>query len=252
MGLWRFKHLQGIDNPLARSREDPETAMYADAMSATRNTSSDPSIGGHRSRLTPERLAVPRKAVRTRQAILDAATRFLGDQPFRDLTVALLMTEAGASRPTFYLYFEDLYDLMRTLLVECQEAILAAAAPWFTTEEDPQQALRQSLRGLVQVGRQRGTILRAAAEAAPFDVVLEKAWNEFLSNFDAAVASRIEAQQTRGLIAPLPARAIAVALNRMDAFVLIKEFGSPRHGDPELVYQSLCRIWLSTLYGPTR
>lgn len=213
---------------------------------------SDSPVPSHRSRLTPERLAVPRKAVRTRQAILDAATRFLGDQPFRDLTVALLMTEAGASRPTFYLYFEDLYDLMRTLLVECQEAILAAAAPWFTTEEDPQQALRQSLRGLVQVGRQRGTILRAAAEAAPFDAVLEKVWNDFLSTFDAAVASRIEAQQARGLIAPLPAGAIAVALNRMDAFVLIKEFGSPRHGDPELVYQSLCRIWLSTLYGPTR
>lgn len=213
---------------------------------------SDPQVPSHRPRLTPERLAVPRKAARTRLAILEAAARFLGHQPFRDLTVALLMAEVGASRPTFYLYFEDLYALMRTLLLECQEAILEAAAPWFTTEEDPQQALRQSLRGLVQVGRQKGTILRAAAEAAPFDAVLEKVWNDFLSTFDAAVASRIEAQQARGLIAPLPAGAIAVALNRMDAFVLIKEFGSPRHGDPELVYQSLCRIWISTLYGPTR
>lgn len=161
------------------------------------------------------------------------------------------MAEAGASRPTFYLYFEDLYDLMRTLLEEIREAILEGAAPWFTTEEDPPEALRRSLRGLVEVGVERGAILRAIAEAAPFDPVLEKAWNDFLGSFDAAVAARIEQHQHRGLIAPLPAAATAVALNRMDAGVLIKEFGTPRQGDPDLVHQSLCRIWISTLYGPT-
>jgi AcrR family transcriptional regulator len=166
--------------------------------------------------------------------------------------VALLMAEAGASRPTFYLYFEDLYDLMRTLLQEIREAILEGAAPWFGTEEDPPAALRRSLWGLVKVGREQGPILRAIAEAAPFDAVLERAWNDFLGSFDAAVASRIEEHQARGLIAPLPARAVAVALNRMDAGVLIKEFGTPRRGDPELVHQSLCRIWISTLYSAAR
>lgn len=221
--------------------------VYTDTASEPGNAVSHSSA--RRPRLTPEQLAAPRKAALTRKGILDAAVRFLGEEPFRDLTVALLMSEAGASRPTFYQYFEDLYDLMRTLLREIREAILVAAAPWFSTDDDPPEALRQSLRGLVHVGLERGAILRAVADAAPFDAVLEQAWDDFLSSFDAAVAKRIEEHQVLGLIPPLPAGAVAVALNRMDAGVLIKEFGGCRQGDPELVHRSLCRIWMSTLYG---
>ena len=63
------------------------------------------------------------------------------------------------------------------------------------------------------------------------------------------MAARIEQHQARGLIPPMDARAVAIALNRMDAGVLIKEFGTSRVGDAEAVHASLCRIWLSTLYG---
>jgi AcrR family transcriptional regulator len=203
----------------------------------------------HRPRVNAEQLALPRRGALTRQAILDAAVRFLRDEPFRDLSVALLMAEAGASRATFYQYFEDIYDLMRTLLDDVRGGILEAAEPWFSKDINPAQALRRSLQALVEVGVEKGPILRAVAEAAPFDAELERAWNSFLAHFDTAVAARIEQHQERGLISAFPARAVAVALNRMDAAVLIKEFGTSQRGDPSLVADSLCRIWLSTLYG---
>jgi AcrR family transcriptional regulator len=199
--------------------------------------------------VTAQQLAQPRRGALTRQAILDAAVQFLRDESFRDLSVAVLMAEAGSSRATFYQYFEDIYALMHTLLDDVREAIFNAADPWFQSDNDPCQLLRQSLQAMVDVGSEQGPILRAVAEAAPFDPKLEKAWNSFLAHFDTAVTARIEQDQERGWIPAFPAHSVAVALNRMDAAVLIKEFGTSQQGDPSRVADSLCHIWLSTLYG---
>ena len=57
---------------------------------------------------------VPRigKSERTRAAILNAALDFLWSHPFRDMTVASLMTSTGVSRSAFYQYFNDLHEVM--------------------------------------------------------------------------------------------------------------------------------------------
>jgi hypothetical protein len=87
------------------------------------------------------------------------------------------------------------------------------------------------------------------ADAAASDERLEQAWTTFLKDFDDVVAERIEQQQGAGLIVPFPARPIAVALNRLDASMLIEQFGRRPRGNPEVVREALTRIWLSTLYG---
>ena len=56
------------------------------------------------------------KSERTRAAILDAALEFIWTHPFRDMTVNALMAPTGLSRSAFYQYFNDLHDLMETLL----------------------------------------------------------------------------------------------------------------------------------------
>ena len=103
--------------------------------------------------------------------------------------------------------------------------------------------------GLVRVCYQQGPILRAVSDAAPMDERLEKAWSDFLKDFDDAVTHRIEQHQKAGLIKPFDARPVAIALNRMDAYLLIHHFGRRPRGNRDSVQEAILQIWVSTLYG---
>jgi AcrR family transcriptional regulator len=202
-----------------------------------------------RRRNRPGGKAEPRKSERTRQSILDAALKFLWTHPFRDLTVGELMSLAGTSRSAFYQYFEDMHDLMEVLLRGMEEEILAVTSPWFQGEGDPIPLLVESLENLVRVCYQQGPILRAVSDSAPMDERLEKAWTDFVKGFDDAVTHRIEQHQAAGLIKPFDARPVAMALNRMDAYLTIHHFGRRPRGNRESVLDAVLRVWVSTLYG---
>jgi TetR/AcrR family transcriptional regulator, ethionamide resistance regulator len=189
-----------------------------------------------------------RKSDRTRLAILDGALELLWSRPFRELTVAELMAATGVSRSAFYRYFDDLYAMMETLLLGLEEDIFAVAAPWFSDKGDPVESLQEAMSGLVRVCHEQGPILRAVADAAASDERLESTWANFLLQFDDAVAANIEAQQAQGIIPAFEARPVAIALNRMDASLLIHAFGRHPRQDPDMVFAAISRIWVSTLY----
>jgi len=200
-------------------------------------------------RVTPQAEARIGRSDRTRAAILNAALDFVWSHPFRDMTVASLMEAAGASRSAFYQYFKDLHELMETLLEMLQEEIFAGARPWLTGVGDPVALIAESLTGLVSTCHRRGPFLRAIFDAAASDERLEEGWMQFLGGFDDAACARIEADQQQGLIANFDARAVAMALNRLDAYTLIQAFGQHPRSEPEPVRDALARIWISTLYG---
>jgi AcrR family transcriptional regulator len=174
--------------------------------------------------VSPE--AVPKigKSERTRAAILNAALDFVWSHPYRDMTVASLMTSTGVSRSAFYQYFSDLHEVMETLLTMLQEEIFTAVEPW--------------LAGV-----------RAITDAASANPRLEEAWLQFLAGFDDAATARIEADQKQGLIPDFEARPVAYALNRLDAYTVLQAFGKHPRKHPEPVLEALTRIWTSTLYG---
>ncbi|TWT68723.1 TetR/AcrR family transcriptional regulator [Crateriforma conspicua] len=188
------------------------------------------------------------KAERTRVEILEAAVEFLWTHRFRDLTIAKLMNNTSAGRSAFYQYFGDLYELAETLLRGLEADIFGVARPWLEGDGDPVVLLETSLSGLVDVTYDRGPILKAVSDASRSDDRLEKEWNRFLAHFDDAVTERIEQHQRDGLIVPFEARPIAMALNRMDASLLIQAFGSRPRSQPEPIRKAIIRIWQSTLY----
>jgi AcrR family transcriptional regulator len=202
-----------------------------------------------RRRLSPQPTLKIGKSERTRAAILNAGLEFVWSNPFREMTVDALMASTGLSRSAFYQYFRDRHDLMETLLDMVQEEIFAVTGSWFEGTGDPVVLLNESLAGLADVCYRLGPILRAADDAAATDRQLEKAWTQFLGEFDDAVVTRIEDDQEQGLIPSFDARPVAIALNRLDAYTLIQAFGQRPRRKPEPVRQALVRIWVSTLYG---
>jgi len=200
-------------------------------------------------RVSPQPVPRIRKSDRTRVAILNAALDFVWSRPFRDLTIASLMDATDVGRSAFYRHFTDLPEVIETLLDILQGEIFEVTKPWFAGVGDPEALLKDSLAGLVRVGYERGPILRSVTDAAASDERFEKAWNRFMDGFDKAVTERIEADQAQGLIADFDAHPVAVALNRLDAYMLIHEFGQHPRSQPQPVLEALVRIWVSTLYG---
>ena len=200
-------------------------------------------------RVKPQPIARIGKSERTRAAILNAGLEFVWKHPFRDLTVNALMTPTGMSRSAFYQYFNDLHDLMGSLLDMLKDEVYTVAGPWYEGTGDPIVLLNESLVGLVDVCYNLGPILRAANDAAATDERYEKVWKQFIEQFDDVVATRIEADQEQGLISNFDARPIAEALNRLDVLTLLDAFGQHPRKQPKPVYEALARVWISTLYG---
>ena len=146
------------------------------------------------------------------------------------MTVQSVMAPTGACRSAFYRYFKDLHELMEILLDVVKDDVMAATGPWFTGAGDPVALLNDSLDGLVKVCYHRGPILRATTDAATADERLEKAWAQFVKQFNDGVTARIEADQAQGLIPDFDARPVAIALNLMDAYTVIEAF---RYDDRE-------------------
>jgi len=200
-------------------------------------------------RVSPQPSLKIGKSERTRAAILNAALDFIWLHPFRDMTVNSLMASTGVGRSAFYQYFKDLHEVMEILLDMLQDEIFVAAEPWITGVGDPVALIHQTLDSLVRVAYQRGPIYRAFVDAAATDKRFEKAWDQFLGGFDDAACARIEVDQKQGLIPAFDARPVVIALNRLDASMLIEAFGKHPRREPEPVREALARIWISTLYG---
>jgi AcrR family transcriptional regulator len=191
-----------------------------------------------------------RKSERTRAAILNAALDFLWSHPFHEMTVNSVMASTGAGRSAFYAHFKDLHELMETLLKMLQDEIFAVVEPWLEGSGDPVALLDETLTGLIQVCYQQGPFLRAISDAATTDDRLGKAWQQFLGRFDDVGYGRIVADQEQGLIPDFDPRPVIIALNRLNAYTIIKAFGQHPRRQPKPVGEALARIWISTLYGP--
>ena len=52
------------------------------------------------------------RALRTQSLLREALMKTVVDKPFRDLTISDITKSAGVNRATFYLHYEDKYDLL--------------------------------------------------------------------------------------------------------------------------------------------
>ena len=92
---------------------------------------------------------------------------------FTELSVDRLATEAGISRATFYIYFEDKRQLLLELLRQVTAELGDAAALWWDVAERPDPEIaRRSVRQVIAVFRQHQAVLGAMNEMASYDPVV--------------------------------------------------------------------------------
>src|SRR5215213_4909268 len=91
----------------------------------------------------PRRRRKPEEAERT---ILAAGRAFLEEHPFREMTVEEVMIRTGLSRPAFYAYFRDRYDLVTRLLEGVGGLLFVLDWRWLSGEPGRTKARRVWLR----------------------------------------------------------------------------------------------------------
>jgi AcrR family transcriptional regulator len=203
----------------------------------------------------PRRRRRPEEAERT---ILAAARAFLEEHPFREMTVEEVMIRTGLSRPAFYAYFRDRYEVVTRLLEGIGGLLFALDWRWLSggeVGEEAREVLVDALRAGSQTFVEYGPVLRAIADAAGYDERVEQVYRYgLIERLVGAVAGRISRDVEAGLSpADLDPEETSRALVLMTERYLLDAFGHPERRpsgeESMLVFRTLEGIWVRTLYG---
>jgi TetR/AcrR family transcriptional regulator, ethionamide resistance regulator len=183
--------------------------------------------------------------------LLEATERLMGDgTSFTELSVDRLSTEAGISRASFYIYFEDKGHLLRRLAGEVFAELATGGERWWSLagRHNPDD-LRAALAGIIASFRRHQPVLVALNEMAGYDPPTAQTYRDLLTGISGRMAQVIEAGQADGSIRPeLPAAITASALVWMVERTCQQNLPShPPDYDTELV-NTLTEIAWGALY----
>ena len=87
-------------------------------------------------------------AVMTKKLIRDSFIRLLNEKPFSKITVRDIVDDCGVNRNTFYYYYQDLPQLLESIVdEEADRLIREVKEQVFTTTEAPEALLTAEKEG---------------------------------------------------------------------------------------------------------
>jgi AcrR family transcriptional regulator len=180
--------------------------------------------------------------------ILDAARGLLAERPAGDLTVGAIMAATTLSRKSFYVYFDNRYDLLRRLVEPLAAERDAIIAPLLRPGVDMATGAREALVRLAELYAVHGRLLRALAEASSEDHEAKRAWREFLEPVVQAHSAKIADEIERGRIRGIEAEPAARALIGMNLQYFFDELVDAPKPDPAAAAETLLVLWQRALY----
>ena len=200
-----------------------------------------------------------RKPEEAERMILAAGRAFLEEHPFREMTVEGVMVRTGLSRPAFYAYFKDRYELVTRLLEGVGGLLFALDWRWLSGTADGNDArkvLVDALRAGSETFVEYGPVLRAISDAAGYDARVEEVYRGgLIQRLVIAVAARISRDIEAGVTPDeLDPEQTARALVLMTERYLLDAFGRPERRpsrrETEAILDTVEEVWVRTLYGP--
>ena len=100
-----------------------------------------------------------RRPEEAEREILDAARLLLAERPSSEVTVGAIMAATTLSRKSFYVYFDDRYDLLRRLVEPLGEERDAIVEPLWREGIDMATGARTALLRLAELYAEHGPLL---------------------------------------------------------------------------------------------
>lgn len=172
----------------------------------------------------------------TKAEILDAASAFLQQRPFRELTIGNLMAATSVGRSTFYRHFPDKYGLAAALLGQIDEQFEQVTRP-ARSAGARRAPLDAALEAVVRIWEREGPVIRAIAEASAHDERLEALYRrQFLQSIIDRVRGVVELAQHDGRVeATVDAGEWATLIVLMEERYLGDRLGRLPQADPATV-----------------
>ncbi|MEV5551881.1 TetR/AcrR family transcriptional regulator [Streptomyces sp. NPDC052309] len=186
--------------------------------------------------------------------LLEATERLMSEgTAFTELSVDRLATEAGISRATFYVYFQDKGQLLRRLTEQVFAEFLDSARTWWdVVERHDATDLRKAMSAIITTYRTHQALVTAVIEMAAYDPQVSESYDRLLSSAIDSLERIIERGKADGAIRPqLPSRATAGGLTwAVERTVFQSAHVSGPEHDAQLA-DALTEIVWSTLYLET-
>lgn len=145
----------------------------------------------------------------TRQKILDAAQREIGQKGFAEASVSTITAEAGVGQGTFYLYFRSKEDVLRELVLRMGRRLRRHLTLAIAGAPSRLEAERRGLLAFLEFARANPDLYRIVQESQFVDdAVYRRYYEDFARSYRAALASA----QASGEIRPGDAEIRAWAL----------------------------------------
>lgn len=120
---------------------------------------------------------------------------------FTEMSVERLVTSAGISRSTFYVYFEDKGDLLLALTEDVVRRLVEAAAAWWQLPpEATKDDLRGALAGVISAYMPHQLLWGAVVDASSYDQRVRERFRDVVELAAAAVAKHIRDGQKTGTV----------------------------------------------------
>jgi TetR/AcrR family transcriptional regulator, ethionamide resistance regulator len=190
-----------------------------------------------------------RRPEEAEKEILDAARGLLSERPATEVTVGAIMAATTLSRKSFYVYFENRYDLLRRLVEPMRAERDAIIEPLLREGVDMASGARVALLRLAELYARHGAVLRALAEASSQDHEAKRAWRDFLQPVIDAHSAKIADEIARGRIRGIDPERTARALIGMNLQYFFDELFDDPSPDVDAAADALLVIWQRALYG---
>ena len=202
----------------------------------------------------PRRSRADRRA-EIRDRLREAVERLMGEgESYTVLSVERIVREAGISRATFYVYFEDKSDLLRALAEDFMDRILVAASDWWTLPADAEKDdLRAAMRAIFDAYLPHKVVMAGVVEVASYDAGLQELFGTLLERTITEVGRHIEDGQSAGYVTPgMDPRRTAAWLTWMAERGLYQLVAPAQAETVERLLDSITDITWNTLYAGTR
>lgn len=197
----------------------------------------------------------PRAARRAelRDRLLAVVERLLDEgEEYDAISVERIVSLAGISRSTFYVYFQDKSDLLRAWFEGIEESIEHPVGSWLgQPDRSSREELAGWLRRLIAAYQPHARLMAATFDAAAYDPEVAELTDAMMDRQFARMTEHIKAGQDAGRIDPaLPPVETATLLGWMSerGFHLFLRDASPQA--TELLTEAFADVFWNTLYAP--
>jgi TetR/AcrR family transcriptional regulator, ethionamide resistance regulator len=184
---------------------------------------------------------------RIERCLLDATDRLMaGGASFTELSVDRLATEAGISRASFYVYFEDKGHLLRSLAGQVFADLADGAERWWSVADRRDRAdAHAAMTAIIAAYRRHQPLLVALSEMSGYDPLVGATYAGLIGQIAVRLTGVIEQGRRDGAIrAGVDAESTALTLTWMVEQSCQQSLpGRPTSYDAELATTLTQIIW---------